>query len=85
MTKPQPATQETALRHAHQALGQLVTDGQSLGAERIQPQENPYLDVCDHQVGEVRTGTEQDQADRDPRTALGGDIEHRDEDTEEQQ
>src|SRR4029079_4362561 len=50
-----------------------------------QPQQDPYLDVLEEQVGDVGAGAEQDHADRDPRPALGGDIEHRDEKAEEHQ
>ena len=52
---------------------------QPRGAAGVEPEQHPGLYVPEDQVGQVGTGTEQGEADDDPRHPLGGDVEHRDE------
>ena len=82
---PEPGAEQPAGGHAHEALGQLVGLRREAWRERVEPQVDALLDVAEDQVCEVGAGGEQHQADGDPATPLGGDVEHRDEQAEEQQ
>ena len=55
------------------------------GCERVEPQLHAGLDVPEEPPRDVGAEPEQRQADGDPRRALGGDVEHGDEQPEEQQ
>jgi hypothetical protein len=81
----QTGAEQPARGHPHEALGQLVGLGEGVGRERVQPEHHAPLQVREEQVCRVGAGREQHEADGDPGDPLGGDVEHRDEEAEEEQ
>ena len=86
---PQPGAEQPAAGHAEQAADQLA--GAAVGlvehrrVERVQPGVEPGADVLERARGQPRADDEQQEADDHPGQPLGGQVEHRDEQTEEQQ
>lgn len=80
----QPGAEQPAGAQPEQRLRHLVSGAVVVG-ERVQPGVHAGLHVAEGLVGDGGAAGEQHQADDQPAGALGGHVEHHDEDAEQQQ